>query len=164
VHSSHRYDQDGSLWLYPYPPPLSLLPNLKKFTVWDSILTGEYFGVGVTVGSPIPTIVPFVAKSPSIKRLILHLVIPPWHINDIATSDIWTPLNSLAQHPSLEHIELGVASKKRRGTADIDMISVLMGVPELKQMCEESFLSMQRSRGYPELLPHPSSPFSSSSK
>ena len=103
----------------------------------------------------------FVAKSQSLKRLILYINMVPWHINDIAKSDVWTSLVSLAERPSLEHIELGVAplvSKKRRGmarTSRIDMVSVLMGVPELKQLCEEGFLSMERSRrlGYSSTEP-----------
>lgn len=48
----------------------------------------------------------------------------------------------MAEHSSLEHIELMVASGQERNMADTDVISSLMGVPELKRMCEEGFLSM----------------------
>ena len=129
-------------------PSLSLLPNLEKLIIGGSIFSGESYDGGVHVVSPVPAITRFVTTSPSLKRLVLHLAIAPWHINGIAKFDSWTPLDSLAEHPSLEHIELGVISKRqrRRDVAGVDMISVLMGVPELKQMCEKSFLSMERSQ------------------
>src|SRR5260221_6843157 len=111
------YDQDGTERRNPYPPPLSLLPKLKRLTVWDSIHSREGFEPQVLVFSPIHLIAHFVATSLSLERLILHVGMAPWHINDIAKSDIWGPLVSLAERPSLEHIELGVVpvvSKKRR--------------------------------------------------
>jgi hypothetical protein len=143
AHSAISYDDEDA-------PPLSLLPNLKQLTVWDTIHSREiYLDTGVFVVSPIPQMAHFAAASLSLKRLILYVNMAPWHINDIAKSDVWRPLVSLAERPSLEHIELRVVplvSKRRRDMALIDMISVLMGVPELKQLCEEGFLSMERSR------------------
>lgn len=88
------------------PLPFSLLPKLKRLTVWDSIHSRDFEQVFVL--SPIHLIAHFVATSLSLERLILHINMAPWHINDIAESDIWGPLVSLAERPSLEHIELGV--------------------------------------------------------
>ena len=148
----------SAIYQYEDAPPLDLLPNLKQLTLWDTIRSRDhYIDPEVFVASPFPLMAHFVAKSQSLKRLILYIIMAPWHINDIAKSDVWTSLVSLAERPSLEHIELRVVPsvKNRRGMARIDMISVLMGVPELKQLCEEGFLSMERSRrlGYSSTEP-----------
>jgi len=95
VHSTIYADQDGTERLVPYPPPLSLLPNLKQLTIWDSIHSRD--GSPVLVFSHFPSIAHFVTTSLSLKRLILHVGMAPWHINDIAKSDIWGPLVSLAE-------------------------------------------------------------------
>jgi len=141
----------ASIYYHEDSLPLSLLPNLKQLTIWDAIGSRELLiQHKFLVNFPFPYVANFVATSQSLKRLILYINMAPWHINDIAKSVVWRPLVLLAERPSLEHIELRVVpsvSKDRRDMeARIDMISVLMGVPELKQLCEEGFLSMERSR------------------
>ena len=127
-----------------YPPHLDIsrLPNLTELTIWASILCKPE---GSWIESPIPTIAQVAATSPSLKRLILRIKIDPWGVDDIADSKIWRPLVSLAVRPSLEHIELGIisVSSKKRGIPDIDVISTLLRVSELKKMYEESFLSLK---------------------
>src|SRR5258708_19713471 len=86
------YDQDGTERRNPYPPPLSLLPKLKRLTVWDSIHSREGFEPQVLVFSPIHLIAHFVATSLSLERLILPLTLSPLHIIHLATSDILHPL------------------------------------------------------------------------
>jgi len=129
------------------PITLSRLLNLTRLTISASIRT---FRDGMFVSSSIPSITRLAATSPSLKRLILRVTMNPWHTNVTAESDIWEPLVSLAEHPSLEHIELGIISvtskKERRGRPPyIDVESSLMRVPELKKLCEDGFLSMKEA-------------------
>lgn len=88
-----------------------------------------------------PTIAHVAATSPSLQRLILHIKMDSEHIDTIANSHIWRPLVSLTEHSSLEHIEVEIISEawQKKDTT----ISTLMGVPELKKMCEDSFLSVK---------------------
>ena len=115
------------------------LPNLTELTIWASILCKSE---GSWIESPIPSIAQVAATSPSVVWLILRIEIG---VDHIAASKIWKPLMSLTVHPSLEHIELGIISmsSKRRGIPDIDVISTLLRVSELKKMCKKSFLLLK---------------------
>lgn len=87
----------------------------------------------------IPSIISLVATSPSLKRLILRTAINPFY----AESDITAipyfcrPLVLLVDHCSLEHIEIRIL------TLNMVLSDLLMvGVPELKVLCDRGFLSV----------------------
>jgi len=124
-----------------HPPYLDLsrLPNLTELTIWASI---QCKSKGLWINSPIPSIAQVAATSPSLKRLILRIKIDPRSVDGIAKSKIWSPLLPLNASPSLEHIELGIISVSSK-RLDINAISTLLRVSELKKMYEESFLSLK---------------------
>ena len=91
-------------------------------------------------------IIRLVATSPSLKRLILCASIGQgFDVGDMP--EFCRPL-ALLVSSSLEHIELGIVTVLRfdeqdKIEFDRDIITSLMGVPELKKLCDTGFLSVR---------------------
>ena len=135
-------------------PPLTL-SHIQKLTQL-TVLTPLQCDYDLCIDSLIPSIVSLVATSPSLKRLILLVLVIPWRFRVTAVPDFCGPLVSLVSHCSLEHIELQF-KLSLRGEKVSQMIQEVvrdmpevLRVPELKELYSSGFLSVTGPEGLDE--------------
>jgi hypothetical protein len=123
-------------------PPLTI-SHIQKLTQ----LTVSVYLDCKAFDSLLPGIINLVAASSPLKRLILRATIRPGTFHMAAVPNFFRPLVSLADHPSLEHIEIRIVIVMGRGenwTKPFgDIVYLLKNMPALKILWNKGCLSVR---------------------